>query len=724
MRDQPDPPFAPEFVPEKPVQESIFFNKELSLLAFNDRVLQEADNVRYPILERLRFLSICASNLDEFYMTRMPGLRRKATLQPTSLSLDGLSFADQLRVVQEQANGLLMAQQHCFHTLRPLLAEQGIEISNTQTLDVYDRDWLEKVFLQDIFPVLTPISVDPVHPFPFVANKGFSIVLRLTKPDLAEPVFSIIPLSAQLNRFIRLPDRFGKIRFVLLERVVVEFIHHFFSSPFVLDASGFFRVLRDSDIEIDEDADDLVETFERAIKRRRLGNVIRLAISHDISPDLQRFLLEGMKVPDCFLFDGLLGLVDVRELIIDDRPDLLFKPAQPRFPERFRDFAGDFFATIRHKDLLVHHPYESFDVVVQFLRQAARDPDVVAIKQTLYRTSRDSPIVKALVEAAEAGKSVTAMVEIRARFDEEANLKWARNLERAGAQVVYGFSALKTHAKLSMVVRREDDGLRTYIHFATGNYHPVTAKTYTDLSLLTCDPVLGRDAAHLFNYMTSYAPPEKLEKLVIAPTGLRNRLMTLIDHEIEHAQAGRPAYIWAKMNSLVDPGIIEAFYRASTAGVRIRLIVRGMCSLRPGVPGLSDHIEVVSIVGRFLEHSRIYCFGNGHVLPSEQALVMISSADLMPRNLDFRIETLVPIENETVHRQILFQIMVASLKDNQQSWLLMPDGQYQRHVDGQPPFSAHQYFMDFPSLSGRGSGLHAETTPPILALAQDDDYYV
>ncbi len=692
-----------------------YFNRELSWLGFNRRVMEEACNTAHPLLERLRFLSISGSNVDEFFMVRVAGLKGQQMQEVDAHSVDGLTPAQQLNAIVEDASDLVDSQQAVWNDIRHELGERGVEVLDADAITGEIAEWVEDHFRRQIFPILTPQALDPAHPFPFIPNKGLSVIFDLVRISDREPVRELVLLPPASPRFVRIPGE--KARFVPIETLLKRYSSLLFPG-FEERGAATFRVLRDSDIELEEEAEDLVLYFRTAIKRRRRGRVIRLEMEEGIAPELEAVLKEELGGSEAILTEtgGFLGVGDLAMIVEEDRPDLKFTPYAPRFPERVREFGGDCFAAIRSKDIVVHHPYETFDVVLAFLKQAASDPDVIAIKQTLYRAGKQSAVIQALIAAAEAGKSVTAVVELKARFDEEQNLLWASALERAGVQVIYGFTTWKTHAKVSMVVRREGDEFRTYCHFGTGNYHPVTARIYTDLSFFTADPRVGRDAAKIFNYVTGYVEPQDLELISVSPRHLRDRLAELVDDEIANALKGEPAAIWAKMNSLVDPAMIEKLYEASNAGVEVDLIIRGICCLRPGVAGMSENIRVKSVVGRFLEHSRIWAFSNGKALPNDGARLFISSADWMPRNFDRRVEFMLPIENPTVHDQILDQVIVANLIDTEQSWELQSDGRYIRDDPGPTPFNLHRYFMTNPSLSGRGAALATSGAVPKLSL--------
>ncbi len=697
--------------------EDLYFNRELSWLAFNERVLAEACNVQYPLLERLRFLSISGSNLDEFMMIRVAGLVGQVQRGIDKPAIDGRTPSQQLAAIRDKIAVLSDHQQAIWSELRDRLAQSGIHIADEDRVEPAAHRWLKRYFLEEILPVITPQALDPAHPFPFVQNEGLGLLFTLTRNADGEHIMEMVLIPSALSRFVRVPDDRvggGEAIYISIASLVQRYAHHLFPG-FTIEGDGLFRVLRDSDIEIEEEAEDLVRTFRSAIQRRRRGQVIQLELEEDFETRAEAILLEQLGVHQAAVIktDGMIGLDGLAEIATEDRPDLKFDAYSPRYPERIREHDGDAFSAIREKDIVIHHPYESFEVVVDFIRQAAEDPDVVAIKQTLYRAGSQSNVINALIEAAERGKSVTAVVELKARFDEEQNLTWGAKLERAGVQVIYGFTDWKTHAKVAMVVRREDDGFRTYCHFGTGNYHPTTTKIYTDLSFFTADPKLGRDAAKMMNFITGYVEPDDLALIALAPVNLRAELNSRIDTEIANAGKGKPAAIWIKCNQVTDPEMIDRLYAASAAGVQVEMVVRGICCLRPGVPGLSENIRVKSIIGRFLEHSRIYAFADGRAMPGPHSAVYISSADLMGRNLDRRVEVLIPILNRTVHDQVLQQVLLANMLDTEQSWWLHGDGSYSRVETDGKPFNCHQYFMTNPSLSGRGGALEAGAVPKL-----------
>ena len=648
-----------------------FFNRELSWIAFNDRVLEEASNSDVPLLERVRFLAISAENLDEFYTVRVAGLKEMVRGNMSRLSIDGLSPAEQIEKIERLTSALMQRQQAIWKSLALELQKTGISILTIEKLRTTDVTSLKKYFTEHVFPLITPLAIDPAHPFPFIASGGFTMAIRLRRISDGTFFETLIPIPSQIPRFHQLSKTSRELRFFLLEDILDNFLPIVFPGYDVI-GKCVFRILRNSDLELEEEAEDLVREFETALKKRRRGDVVRLTISKDAPKELFEMVTNALSVlpEEIIQIDGIIGMSDLSELVTSDKPNLLWKSFKPRIPERIEENHGDIFATIRRKDMLIHHPYESFDVVVRFLQQAANDPDVVAIRQTLYRTSRNSPIVKALCEAAESGKSVTALVELRARFDEAANIQQSRALERAGAHVVYGFLDIKTHAKMSVVVRKEGKKLISYTHFGTGNYHPITANFYTDLSFFTREASLARDATKVFNYVSGYIEPGDFENISLAPLNLKKTILDNLINESRCVSKGLKAMAWIKLNSLIEKDVIDAMYAASNAGVKIDLVIRGICGLRPGVKGLSENIRVKSIVGRFLEHSRIACFSNGHSLPSPNSKVYISSADWMDRNLNRRVEILVKINNPTVKAQIVSQIMAANLRDQAQSWVL------------------------------------------------------
>ncbi len=709
--DEVPPDHGPDGAPSSRGGEA-YFNRELSWLSFNERVLAEACNPKYPLLERLHFLSISGSNLDEFMMIRVAGLVGQVQRGINRPSIDGRTPSQQLAAIRDQLETISAWQQNAWRKLHGLLNDADIFVADDHRLKPAAHDWLKAYFLDEILPVITPQALDPAHPFPFIANEGTGLLFTLRRDADREQIIEMILIPSALPRFVRVPG--DEAIYISISSLIQRYADKLFPG-FTVVGDGLFRVLRDSDIEVEEEAEDLVRYFRSAIQRRRRGQVIQLEIEEDFDPQAEQILLEQLGIHEAAVIktDGMIGIDGLAEIVEEDRPDLKFDSYSPRYPERIREHDGDAFSAIREKDIIIHHPYESFEVVVDFIRQAAADPDVVAIKQTLYRAGSQSAVINALIAAAEAGKSVTAVVELKARFDEEQNLMWANKLERAGVQVIYGFVDWKTHAKIAMVVRREEDGFRTYCHFGTGNYHPITAKIYTDLSFFTADPRLVRDAAKMFNFVTGYVEPTGLEEIAIAPLNLRETIYDRIDAEIASAGAGKPAAIWLKCNQITDQGVIDRLYAASEAGVTVELVVRGICCLKPGVPGMSENIRVKSIIGRFLEHSRIYAFANGKPMPSAESIVYISSADLMGRNLDRRVESLIPINNRTVHDQVLQQVLLANMLDTEQSWWLHSDGSYERVGSQDKPFNCHRYFMTNPSLSGRGGSLQAGGVPKL-----------
>ncbi len=681
-----------------------YINREISWLKFNLRVLAEASNLKNPTLERLKFLSIAANNLDEFFMVRVAGIYTQIKDKVSFLSHDGLTSEQQLKNIIIDTKKLLSNSNEAWSKLKIDLDKSGILFASYRDLNKSEKVRLNKIFRENIYPVLTPLIIDPSHPFPFIPNKGHFLVMLLNKRNKSKKFYATILIPQNIDRFINISNRADVKKYLSIEHIISNYVNYLFPG-YKLNKYTSVRIIRDSDIEFEEEAEDLIMYLEKALKKRRRGRIVKLEIRSNADPLLKKFVYKKLEVTEdeVYEMESFVGVHQIDQIYNKKNINLVFKSFNPRQVERLKQFNDDYFATIKAKDFIVHHPYETFDAVIQFLNQAAEDPNVIAIKQTLYRTTSDSPIVKALIQASEKGKSVTAVVEVKARFDEETNISLASTLEKAGVQVVYGFIKLKTHAKASLVVRKEKNKLVSYVHLGTGNYHPINAKIYTDLSFFSSDKIICEDVEKFFNYITTYAEPKKLKKIILSPLSLRTKLYSLIDQEIENKAKNKNAEIWIKLNSLVDKAMIDKLYEASNAGVKICLFVRGICCLKPGIKGLSKNIIVKSIVGRFLEHSRIYCFANGEMMPSRSNLAFFSSADLMTRNLNRRVELFIPIENSTVHEQVLDQIMLANYKDAENSWFLKSDESYEKiNVTAEDNFSAHSYFMKNPSLSGRG----------------------
>ena len=689
-----------------------YLNRELSQLEFFRRVLEEAKDESNPLLERVRFLAIVGSNLDEFFMVRVAGLKQQTAAGVVELSLDGLTPAEQLAAIRKTVSKLLAEARDCYQDdLLPTLAEAGIHILGYPDLDHRQKAYVKKYFAQVIFPVLTPLAFDPGRPFPHISNLSLNLAVLIRDPAGKER-FARVKVPGTLPRLVPLRRSSGGVRkdgiaprshyFVWLEQVIAAHLGALFPGMEILAAHPF-RVVRDADMLIQElEAYDLLETMEESVRRRRFGSVVQLAVNKSTPVDIRDILRENLEVErrDIYTIDGPLGLSDVMGLTQIDRYDLKEPPFVPATPVSLNhDHDHDMFAAIRHDDIILHHPYDSFAPVVAFLQSAARDPDVLAIKQTLYRVGRNSPVVEALLEAATNGKQVAVLVELKARFDEESNIGWAKRLEAEGVHVIYGLLGLKTHSKIALVVRKEGDGVRRYVHLATGNYNGVTAQVYTDLGLFTCDEDIGADATDLFNYLTGYSAKHDYRKLLVAPINLRARLEGLIRREIEHQRRGGRGHLIFKVNAIVDRPMIRLLYQASQAGVQVDLLARGICCLRPGVPGLSENIRVTSIVGRFLEHSRIYYFHN-----NGQEEIYLGSADLMTRNLDYRVEVLFPVEDERLIRHLRDEVLVTYQADNVKARWLRPDGTYEHHLltPGEAVVSSQAAFLQRALYDSRG----------------------